>query len=87
MWQLRVGDSLLDIMRAKAAPAGANMDHYCLRVAPYVEAEILASLAAAGVAAEPAGEIYGAQGFGPSVYFVDPDGNRVELKEHKPGRA
>jgi len=88
LWQLRVGDSLLDVLRSKgrAAP-GANMDHYCLRVQPYDEAGILEYLARAGIEAEAAGEIYGAQGMGPSIYFIDPAGNRVELKAHKPHLA
>ena len=78
LWQLRIGDSLLDIL--KGARSGENVDHFCLRVADYDEAKILVSLSAVGVEAEAAGEIYGAQGFGPSIYFVDPEGNRVELK-------
>lgn len=86
LWQLRVGESLLDIMRAqRSATVGANMDHFCLRVAPYEEDEILAYLKRSGVEGQVAGEIYGAQGMGPSIYFIDPDGNRVELKRHQPG--
>ena len=46
----------------------------------FVEDDILSFLEAQGVEASSAGEIYGAQGFGPSIYFVDPEGNRVELK-------
>ena len=84
LWQLRVGESLLDIMRSKSAPAGpANMDHFCLRIMPYDEAALLGYLHNAGIEAEAAGNIYGAQGMGPSVYFTDPDGNRVELKRHR----
>lgn len=78
LWQLRIGDSLLDIIRG--VRSGANVDHFCLRVAEYDEQTILATLTAHGVEGEVAGEIYGAQGFGPSIYFVDPEGNRVELK-------
>jgi hypothetical protein len=59
------------------------MDHFCLRVTPYDEDEILAFLSGLGVKGQVAGNIYGAQGFGPSIYFVDPAGNRVELKQHK----
>ncbi len=83
LWQLRIGDSLLDIMRAEQSHPGANMDHYCLRVEPFVEEEILLLLKAAGVEGQPTGEIYGAQGFGPSIYFIDPVGNRVELKQNR----
>jgi 2-hydroxychromene-2-carboxylate isomerase len=84
LWQLRVGDSLLDILRTKDAPTGANMDHFCLRVTPFDEAGIMSLLAKLGIDTDnTAGRIYGAQGFGPSIYFIDPAGNRVELKQHK----
>ena len=84
LWQLRIGEGLLDIIRSQQPASGpANMDHFCVRIAPYDEAQLLAYLESAGVAAEAAGEIYGAQGMGPSVYFTDPAGNRVELKRHK----
>ena len=78
LWQLRIGDSLLDVIKGERT--GANLDHFCLRVANYDEAQILSYLESVGVEASSAGEIYGAQGFGPSIYFVDPEGNRVELK-------
>ncbi|MEM9621675.1 MAG: DsbA family protein [Pseudomonadota bacterium] len=81
LWQLRLGDSLLDILRVDVTPSAANMDHFCLRVADYDEAAILQRLQRFGLDGQPAGRIYGAQGFGPSVYFVDPQGNRVELKK------
>ncbi len=88
--QLRAGDALIDLVPVEgelgrmggAAPGreGRNMDHLCLRVEPF-EAEALARhLKAAGV--EP-GEVkrrYGAEGFGPSLYLEDPEGNVVELK-------
>lgn len=83
LWQLRVGDSLLDILRIKQTTSGANMDHFCLRVAHYNEADLLAHLAGFNVEARVAGNIYGAQGFGPSIYFIDPQGNQVELKQLK----
>ena len=83
LWQLRVGDSLLDIIRAQQAGAGANMDHFCLRVAPYNEEVLLDRLRQQGVEGQATGRIYGAQGYGPSIYFIDPEGNRVELKQHK----
>ena len=78
LWQLRIGDSLLDVLKGERN--GANVDHFCLRVADYDEPQILSFLESEGAEASSAGEIYGAQGFGPSIYFVDPEGNRVELK-------
>lgn len=83
LWQLRIGDSLLDIIRVQQADVGANMDHFCLRVSPYNEGVLLDKLHQQGVEGQVTGRIYGAQGFGPSIYFIDPQGNRVELKQHK----
>ena len=37
-------------------------------------------LAAHGVKAEEAKTRYGADGYGPSIYLTDPEGNTVELK-------
>lgn len=88
--QLRAGLSLIDLVDVAgklgraggAAPGreGHNMDHVCVRVAPWDEIAIRAHLRAHGV---PAGETvprYGAEGEGPSIYIEDPDGNTVELK-------
>ncbi len=91
LWQLRVGNGLLDIIRAKqpdaqtADPGSANMDHFCLRISPYDAPSLEAELTGMGVEYELVGEIYGAQGYGPSLYLIDPEGNRVELKAHKAG--
>lgn len=86
LWQLRVGGSLLDIIRAREGGAGQNMDHFCLRVAPF-EAEAILKLAETlDAPAEVADSIYGAQGYGPSIYVTDPAGNRVELKAAKARR-
>ena len=81
LWQLRIGDSLLDVIRGERS--GANMDHFCMRVADYDEQTLLEILSASGVEGQAAGDLYGAQGVGPSIYFADPDGNRVELKRSK----
>jgi glyoxylase I family protein len=59
---------------------GRNLDHFCLRVAPFDEAAIRAHLAAHGVEVTDSGQRYGAQGDGPSLYVRDPEGNTVELK-------
>ncbi len=80
LWQLRIGDSLLDVMRAQSPKDAANMDHFCLRVRGFDEKALLDELHGRDIEAEATGKIYGAQGFGPSIYLVDPDGNRVELK-------
>lgn len=86
--QLRAGGALIDIVPADAAgPAGgssrsggANLDHLCLRIAPFDHAAIAGHLAAHGVPCGPEKSRYGAEGRGPSLYITDPEGNGVELK-------
>jgi catechol 2,3-dioxygenase-like lactoylglutathione lyase family enzyme len=79
--QLRAGSALIDLVDASSAPPeGRNMDHFCLTVRPFDADAILAHLAANGFAAEPPKRRYGAEGYGPSIYLADPEGNTVELK-------
>ncbi len=85
--QLRAGASLIDILAVPAQAsarrdvgAARNMDHLCIRIAPFDEAAIRAHLARHGVEAGPVAPRYGAEGTGPSLYLADPDGNVVELK-------
>jgi glyoxylase I family protein len=91
LWQLRAGDALIDLVdvagtigkRGGAAPGatGHNMDHFCLRVAPWRPNDIVAAVRAAGAEIEDAPRSrYGADGQGPSLYLRDPEGNEVELK-------
>lgn len=88
--QLRAGSSLIDLVpidgkigRAGGdAPGktGRNLDHFCLRVAPFDAIVIRDRLAAHGYAAGSVEQRYGAEGVGPSIYVTDPEGNVVELK-------
>lgn len=81
--QLRAGRSLIDLIEIGdgAAPAGEpNMDHVCLEIAPFDEASLRAWLGDHRVEIVEAGLRYGAAGEGPSLYVLDPDGNKVELK-------
>jgi len=89
LYQLRVGNALIDLAPADApmgrmggdAPGreGHNVDHIAFRVAPWDGQAILAHLAANGIAGEITSR-YGAEGYGPSIYLVDPEGNGLELK-------
>ena len=80
--QLRAGASLIDLVPADP-PAGrgaGNMDHFALRLEAFDAAALTAHLARHGVDPGAVHERYGAAGYGPSLYFTDPDGNTVELK-------
>lgn len=91
MVHLRAGNSMIDLvhttgrlgLRGGAAPdaSARNIDHICLRIAPFDEAALVAHLAGHGLAPEgPAASNFGAQGDGDSLYVADPEGNVVELK-------
>ena len=92
--QLRAGHSLIDLVtldgplgRAPATPGpgGPNVDHFCLALAPFREADLSAWLAAHGVEVSAPASRYGAEGEGRSFYIADPDGNRIELKGAREG--
>lgn len=88
--QLRAGAALIDLVALDgplgraggAAPGceGRNLDHFCLRIAPFDAAALRAHLAACGIEAGEVVQRYGAEGSGPSLYVTDPDGTMVELK-------
>lgn len=88
--QLRAGHSLIDLVPIESElgrrggdapdPNRRNMDHFCLTVSPFDEDAIRATLEAHGISAAPTSTRYGAEGYGPSIYLNDPDGNTVELK-------
>ena len=78
--QLRVGESLLDLVSGSPHPTQPNMAHYCFRIDPFDPVAITAHLSRLGIAVATSGERYGADGHGPSIYLRDPDGNELELK-------
>ena len=84
--QLRAGLSLIDLVPAAVSPqtagdaTGRNMDHFAIRVMGFDAAALKAHLARHGVDPGDVRERYGAEGYGPSLYITDPDGNTVELK-------
>jgi glyoxylase I family protein len=90
LMQLRAGAALIDLVSldgrlgreggAAPGPEGRNLDHFCLRLQRFDDAKLRAHLAAHGVEAGATAERYGAEGYGPSIYIKDPDGNTVELK-------
>ena len=88
--QLRAGKSLVDLVDI-GSPLGRagggepianarNMDHFAIALASFDEASIRAHLSRFEIEAEETRRLYGAEGYGPSIYLRDPDGNQVELK-------
>ena len=90
LMQLRAGVSLIDLIsvegelgRAGGAAPGKtrrNMDHLCLRIEPFDENALIAHLVSNGLAVGEIKSRFGADGYGPSLYISDPEGNVVELK-------
>ncbi|MGH8146213.1 MAG: VOC family protein [Rhodanobacteraceae bacterium] len=90
LFQLRAGESLIDLVdvngklgrQGGAAPGSEahNVDHFCLSLDGYDEAAIVAHLRAHDARVGDIGMRYGAEGQGPSIYVLDPEGNTVELK-------
>ena len=78
--QLRVGSLLIDLVALdselgkKGGPApggGKNLDHFCIRVEPFDYNAIKKRLDKVGVTCSDVKELYGADGYGPSVYLYD----------------
>ena len=87
--QLRAGRSLIDLLQVGAKldhaengmpGAGRNMDHVCLRIDPFDAEALTAHLSGHGARLGEHALRYGADGYGPSLYLFDPEGNMVELK-------
>jgi glyoxylase I family protein len=87
--QLRAGRSLIDLLAVGAKidrpesgtpGTGCNMDHLCLRVDPFDSKALREHLIEHGARIGEEGHRYGAEGYGPSLYLFDPEGNLIELK-------
>jgi glyoxylase I family protein len=85
IYQLRCGRNLIDLC---VLPAGAalgqgmqrGIDHLCLMIRGDMN-EVVEYLAKHKVeTASPVRELYGATGFGTSIYILDPDQYMIELK-------
>ena len=57
-----------------------NVDHFCLRIEPFDTPALLDYLASHDLETSEVANRFGAEGYGPSLYVEDPDGNTVELK-------
>lgn len=92
--QLRAGANLIDLVSVSTPieaenlgdsdVKGHNMDHFCIRIEPFDEKVLLDHLRDHGIKPGPVEKRYGAEGLGPSIYFNDPEGNRIELKGPPP---
>ncbi|MEI5999112.1 VOC family protein [Paraburkholderia bengalensis] len=87
--QLRAGRALIDLLQVggpidrpeSGTPGrGCNMDHVCLRVEPFDADALKAWLTERGARLGEQATRYGADGYGPSLYLFDPEGNMIELK-------
>jgi glyoxylase I family protein len=77
--QLRAGAQLIDLVPGQREGAG-NMDHFAVRIERFDPAALETHLRRQGVEVGKVQRRYGAEGYGPSIYITDPDGNVVELK-------
>jgi catechol 2,3-dioxygenase-like lactoylglutathione lyase family enzyme len=80
--QLRAGQSLIDLvpLPQDGAIASRNMEHFAITIEPFDADDLATHFSKHGIAIGEVAERYGANGFGPSFYLNDPDGNVVELK-------
>jgi len=90
---LRAGNVMIDLVpvdgqlgsKGGAAPGagGRNMDHFCVRVAPFEVEDIVQHLRAHDARVGEIRPRFGADGEGVSIYVYDPEDNLVELKGTK----
>jgi len=79
--QLRIGESLLDLVPGRTSTSNnPNLDHFAVRVANFDAAALTRRLSRHGIEPGEVRERYGSEGYGPSIYFPDPDGNVIEVK-------
>jgi catechol 2,3-dioxygenase-like lactoylglutathione lyase family enzyme len=80
LWQLRLGNVLIDLQRRDQMEQGTNVEHFCFNIAEIDESRVVDFLQLQGVMFEPFSEKYGARGYSRSLYMYDPEDNKIELK-------
>jgi len=94
LYHLDAGGSLIDLVTLDgklgqvggAGPTpdpssgGRNVDHIALKIRDFDAEAIRAYLSGHGIESGEAATRFGAEGYGPSIYLTDPEGNGVELK-------
>lgn len=85
LFQMRCGRNIIDLLvlppdRRLAAEEERGLDHFCLNIRGDIDA-IVGYLKEQNVPITMGPvEVYGATGYGTSVYVLDPDGHTIELK-------
>jgi catechol 2,3-dioxygenase-like lactoylglutathione lyase family enzyme len=85
LYQVRCGRNLIDLVAIKPTetlppPAARGIEHLCLSVDADLD-ELIGHVEQKGCPAFMGPmEVYGARGFGTSIYIHDPDGYEIELK-------
>ncbi len=88
--QMRAGRSMIDLVSfdgvigrehgPKPGSDGHNMHHLCLKIDRFDEPALVHFLESKGVKPFDISKRFGADGYGPCIYFTDPDSNWIELK-------
>ena len=78
---LRISEStIIDVVHGPRS--GVNVHHFCLTTAP-TDLDALRESGRFDVVDGPV-RVWGARGYGTSLYVTDPDGNTVELRTYPP---
>jgi len=81
-------DTLIDLFPMKepsaaSEPLETRLNHFCMVIEPAAMPEVVAHLEAHGVKVdEGPGTRWGAHGNATSIYFNDPEGNRIEIRHY-----
>ena len=89
LYHLQAGQAQIDLVTLDGVlgqnfrlpkPDRPNVDHFCLRIEPFDTPALVDYLASHDLETGEVANRFGAEGYGPSLYVEDPDGNTVELK-------
>ena len=80
-------DTLIDLFPMKepgaSGPVEKRLNHFCMVIEPAAMPDVVAHLEAHGVTVdEGPGTRWGAHGNATSIYFNDPEGNRIEIRHY-----
>ena len=89
--QLRAGTAMIDLLDVNSSKvrqvvsnsnssSGHVVDHICLQIENFENDHLMEYFKAQNIDFGDVTQRYGANGYGPSLYIIDPDGNTLELK-------